>query len=164
MPATGHMAHSHGMSVRNAAFGVLAAALLGCGGGTAAPTMPSLTFEGPPATTVTSSSGQLTIAVWWSPAQPSVGYDASQLAIRAADGTPISGADLTVVPWMTAHAHGASVQPTVSETAPGIYVATPLDFYMSGAWELRTRIQRQADDSSRAAAIDDTAAPGVDVP
>jgi hypothetical protein len=142
---------------------VLAAALLaaaGCGGGT--PAAPSLVFAGPPAMTLTSASGQLALALWWSPVQPSVGYDATQLAVSDAAGAPLSGATLTVVPWMTAHGHGASVQPVVTETAPGVYVATPLDFYMSGGWELRTRIQRDAVQGSTP--VDDTAAPGVDVP
>jgi hypothetical protein len=140
---------------------VLAAALFamaGCGGGT--PASPSLTFTGPPAATLASDSGQLTVAVWWSPAQPSVGYDASQLAVTDAAGAVVSGATLTVVPWMSAHGHGTSVQPVVTETAPGIYLATPLDFYMSGTWQLRTRIQRAGDTG----AIDDTAQPTIDVP
>jgi YtkA-like len=140
----------------------LAAALLaaaGCGG---TPAQPSLMFSGPPAATVATASGQLTIALWWSPVEPAVGYDASQLAVSDAAGTPLSGATLTVVPWMTAHGHGTSVQPAVTETAPGVYVATPLDFYMSGGWELRTRIHRDAVDGGDA--VDDTAAPHVDVP
>jgi hypothetical protein len=140
---------------------VLAAALFamaGCGGGT--PVSPSLTFMGPPAATLASDSGQLTVAVWWSPAQPAVGYDASQLAVTDAAGAVVSGATLTVVPWMSAHGHGTSVQPVVTETAPGVYVATPLDFYMSGTWQLRTRIQRAGDTG----AIDDTAQPTIDVP
>jgi len=145
--------------------GALAVALLaatGCGGAGHTPDTPPLTFDGVPALTVASASGQLTLALWWSPVHPTVGYDASQIAVTDGAGVPVSGATLTVVPWMSAHGHGASVQPTVSETAPGVYVAVPLDLYMSGSWQLRTRIQR--DGSDGAPAIDDTAAPSVDVP
>jgi len=145
---------------RAAAVALLAA--VGCGGSGGTPEAPPLTFGGPPALTVASGSGQLTLTLWWSPVQPTVGYDASQIAITGASGAPVSGATLTVVPWMSAHGHGASVLPTVSETAPGVYVAVPLDLYMSGSWQLRTRIQRDSGDG--AAAIDDTAAPSVDVP
>ena len=66
---------------------------------------------------------------------------------------------------MPAHGHGASVEPTVSETMPGVYVATPLDFFMAGNWELMTAIGRTADGGdSDGGAIDDSAQPTVDVP
>ena len=141
------------------------AALLAAGCGQ--PTTPApavLEFQGAPALTVRSASGQLTVGVWWSPAQPTVGYDAARLAITDATGAPVAGLTLSIVPWMAAHAHGASVEPTVSETMPGLYVATPLDFYMAGNWELRTAIARATDGGqSDAGAIDDSAQPTVDV-
>ena len=37
---------------------------------------------------------------------------------------------------MPAHGHGTSVQPEVSETAPGVFVAAPLYLHMPGEWEL----------------------------
>ena len=137
------------------------AAGLGCGGSTTPQSAP-LIFEGAPAVTVASASGALSVSVWWSPAQPTVGYDAGQLAITDQTGAPVAGATLTVVPWMPAHGHGASVQASITETAPGVYAATPLDFYMSGAWVLRTRIQRAGDSGSES--IDDTAQPPIDIP
>jgi len=137
----------------------LLAAAAGCGAG-ATPTPAPLIFEGAPALTVASASGALSLAVWWSPSPPTVGYDATQLAITTPDGAPVAGATVTVVPWMAAHGHGASVLPTVTETAPGVYVATPVDFYMAGSWQLRTRIQRAGD----AGDLDDTAQPTVNVP
>jgi hypothetical protein len=144
------------------------AALLaaGCGGQPPTPTAPVLEFAGGPALTVASSSGQLSIAVWWSPAQPTVGYDAAQLAITDATGAPVSGLTLTIVPWMAAHGHGASVAPGVSEPMPGVYVATPLDFFMAGSWELRTAIVRTIDsgNSGNSGTIDDSAQPTVEVP
>ena len=136
---------------------LLGAALVGpgCGGETATPDPPVLEFPGAPALTVASASGQLTVAVWWSPAQPTVGYDAAQLAITDPTGASVSGLTLTIVPWMVAHGHGASVKPTVSETMPGVYVAAPVDFYMAGNWELMTAIA--------GGAIDDSAQPTVEV-
>jgi hypothetical protein len=150
------------MSVRHLAAAVVLLGAIGCGGAGRTPETPSLAFGGPPALTVASESGQLTLALWWSPVQPTVGYDAAQIVVTDLAGAALSGATLTVVPWMAAHGHGASVQPTVSETAPGVYVAVPLDLYMSGSWQLRTRIQRDAGDGG--SAIDDTAAPSLDVP
>ena len=147
-------------------FGLTAAlATLACNGSPPAPSSAPLVFPGSPAATVASVSGHLSIGIWWSPAQPIVGYDATQLAISDANGSPVSGLALTIVPWMPAHGHGASVQPTVVEAAPGIYVATPLDFFMAGEWELRTAITNAADGGSAdTAMIDDSADPTINVP
>jgi len=145
----------------------LGAALLasGCAGQSATPTAPVLEFAGAPALTVASASGELALAVWWSPAQPTVGYDAAQLEITDAAGAPVAGLTLTIIPWMAAHGHGASVLPAVSETMPGIYVATPIDFFMAGNWELRTAIVRTTDAGSAGGAgtTGDSAQPTVEV-
>jgi hypothetical protein len=135
----------------------------GCGR-PAAPAAPALVFSGAPGLTVASASGQLSIGLWWSPPQPTVGYDATQLAITDATGAPVTGLTLEIIPWMPAHGHGASVLPTVSETAPGVYVATPLDFFMAGNWELMTAINRPTGDAGSAGAIDDSADPTLEVP
>ena len=141
---------------RASSLALLAAlATAGCGGGATTPDMPALVFNGPPALTVPSASGALSVGIWWSPAQPTVGYDAAQLAITDGTGAPVTGLAITIVPWMPAHGHGASVYPTVSETTPGVYVATPLDFFMAGNWELMTAMS---------GATDDSAEPTVDVP
>jgi hypothetical protein len=142
------------------ALAVAVIAVAGCGGATT-PDMPALVFNGPPALTVPSASGGLTLAVWWSPVQPTVGYDATQLAITDGSGAPVTGLSLTIVPFMPSHGHGASVVPTVSESAPGVYVATPLDFFMAGHWELLTTIAGGGDAGGT---IDDSAQPTVDVP
>jgi len=155
-------------------FALVGVAVIGLGcNGQSAPSDPTLDFTGQPALTFASASGALNIAVWWSPLHPTVGYDASQLEITDSTGAPVSGLTLTIVPWMPAHGHGASVEPTVTETAPGTYVATPLDFFMSGTWQLRTTIARapgpdggtgDGGDAAPPGAIDDSAQPTVDVP
>lgn len=137
----------------------------GCNSGPATPTSAPLVFSGAPATTVASASGGLSIDVWWSPAQPIVGYDATQLAISDDNGAPVSGLSLSIVPWMPAQGHGPSVLPTVMEVSPGTYVAAPIDFFMAGQWELRTAITSAADGGGAdGAIIDDTAKPTVNVP
>jgi hypothetical protein len=134
------------------------------------PTAAALVFPGAPALTMASASGGLNIGLWWSPPQPTVGYDATQLAITDTTGAPVTGLTLAIIPWMPAHGHGASVLPTVSEIAPGVYVATPLDFFMAGNWELMTAISRpagdagSASDAGSAGAIDDSADPTLEVP
>ena len=134
-----------------------AASLLGCGGAEPGPALPILDFPGPPAQSVTSASGLLTVDVRWSPNPPGVGLDASELTVRDATDSPVAGLTLTVVPWMPAHGHGTSTKPAVSETGPGVYVVTPISFYMSGQWELRTTI-------AGTGAADDTATPSVALP
>ncbi|HZL16577.1 MAG TPA: FixH family protein [Polyangia bacterium] len=135
--------------------------LIGCGGSEASPQIAPLTFSGPASETVTAADGAVTIAVRWSWSPPVVGYDAGELTLTDANGAPMSGYTLSVVPWMPAHGHGASVAPTVNETSPGVYVAAPLDFYMSGNWQLLTTITGPAD---AAAAFHDSAQPSVDIP
>ncbi len=115
------------------------------------PSAPSLTFAADPDQTIVSGSGALTIGVRYSPRPPAVGEDAAQISFTDADGAPVSGLGLTVVPWMPAHGHGTSVNPTVTETSPGTFVATPLYLFMPGSWELRMTTTGSIDDTATAA-------------
>lgn len=126
-----------------------------CGGEQTPSQTAPLLFSGAPAETTTSKRGQLSIDIRWSWSPPVVGYDASEMTLTDGTGAPVTGLTLTIVPWMPAHGHSASVAPTVSETSPGVYVAAPLDFYMSGTWQLLTTIT---------GSIDDSAQPSVDIP
>jgi hypothetical protein len=143
------------------AFLAATLALVGCGGAEAPLQVAPLTFSGPAAETVSSQSGEVTIAVRWSWSPPVVGYDAGELTLTDTSGAPMTGYTLSVVPWMPAHGHGASVAPTVNETSPGVYVAAPLDFYMSGTWQLLTSITGPP---VATAAFHDSAQPSVDIP
>jgi len=125
-----------------------AAALAACGGGSQQP--PVLSFSGAPLETVPSSSGQLQIAVRWSPQSPTVGLDAAELSVTDSTGAPVDGLGLSVVPWMPAHGHGTSVLLDVSSSAPGVFVATPIDIFMTGSWELRLTTTGTVDDTATA--------------
>lgn len=142
----------------------VAAALLclACGGEPATLQAAPLSFSGPPAETAISTGGQAHIAVRWSWSPPVVGLDAAELTMTDASGAPLTGLALAVVPWMPAHGHGASVAPACSEASPGVYDVAPLDFYMSGTWQLLTTITRAT--GAAGGAIDDTAQPSVDIP
>ena len=122
-----------------------------CCGGATTPPQPQLSFPAEPDQTVVSDLGALTVAVRFSPDPPVAGSDAAQLTITDATGNPVSGLDLAVVPWMPAHGHGTSVNPTVTETSPGVFVATPLYLFMPGSWELRMATSGSVDDTARAA-------------
>ena len=152
---------------------VVALAVAGCGGQASEPTAPALVFTGRAgADRGLGARGSSTSASGGPPpSRPSATTPPSWRS-PTARGAPVAGLTLTIVPFMPAHGHGASVDPTVSETAPGIYVATPLDFFMAGNWELMTAISRTAQagsdggagDAGAGGAIDDSAEPTVDVP
>jgi hypothetical protein len=112
-----------------------AAAVTGCAAGDPAGDGP-VVFEGPPQEVLASASGQLRVDVRWWPQPTHVGDGAVELAIVDTAGAPATGVSLSVLLWMPAHGHGTSVQPQISETAPGVFVAEPLYLYMSGEWEL----------------------------
>jgi hypothetical protein len=120
-----------------------------CGTDPIQPTQAS--FGAAPDQTITSDSGNLTIEVRYSPDPPAIGTDASQLTFRDANGAQLTGLTVGVVPWMPAHGHGTSVDPTVTETAPGTFLATPLYLFMPGSWELRMTINGTVDDTAKAA-------------
>lgn len=149
------MALLHSLLVPVRALAVATLLLAACSGAQPPLQTAPLVFAGAPAETVTSEGGQLDIAVRWSWSPPVVGYDAGELTITDTTGAPVTNLTLAIVPWMPAHGHGASVAPTVSETSSGVYVAAPLDFFMSGTWQLLTTITGP---------IDDTAQPSVDIP
>jgi len=119
----------------------------GCGGESNGAQSPPPVFSGAPALAVTSASGALGAAVRFSPESPVVGLDAAELTITDASGAVVSGLSVVVVPWMPAHGHGTSTRPMVSEQAPGVYVATPINFFMPGEWELRTTVSGPIDDT-----------------
>lgn len=121
-----------------------------CGAQTMPPA-PPMSFAADPDQTLVSDSGALRIEVRFSPRPPTVGTDAVQLSFRDANGSDAPGLELTVVPWMPAHGHGTSVDPTVTETAPGTFVATPLYLFMPGSWELRMTTRGSVDDTAKAA-------------
>jgi hypothetical protein len=134
-------------------LGLVATALLAggaCGTDPIQSTEPP-SFAADPDQVLASDSGSLTIAVRFAPAPPTVGTDAAQLSFVDGSGAAAAGLGLTVVPWMPAHGHGTSVNPTVTETAPGIFVATPLYLFMPGSWELRMTITGSVDDTAKAA-------------
>ena len=126
---------------------------LGCGGESSGAETPPPVFSGAPALSVVSASGALGTAVRFSPEAPVVGLDAAELTITDASGAAVGGLTVVVVPWMPAHGHGSSTRPTVSEQAPGVYVATPINFFMPGEWELRTTLSGPIDDTVTPAVV-----------
>ena len=125
---------------------------IGCGsaagdGATVLSGPPTFAEAGPPAVTVATTSGQLDVAIRWSPASPVKGSDAVELTILDSSGAPVDGMSVAVVPWMPAHGHG-TVAPVITRTAPATFVANPVYLYMSGEWQLRMTFTGAFDDAA----------------
>jgi len=82
--------------------------------------------------------------------EPSVGPIGTwMLALTKPDGTPVSGAMVSVGGGMPQHNHGFPTEPQVSAAAdPGQYRIEGVKFSMPGLWELRLTIRAgdQSDD------------------
>lgn len=95
----------------------------------------------PPLTTVTSEQKKLNLAVYTSPEQPPArGTLTVRYVITDAAGAPVDGLTLAVVPTMPSMGHGTPTVPKVAASGSGEYVATDVNLFMAGRWELRTTI------------------------
>jgi hypothetical protein len=96
--------------------------------------------------TLNSASGLYHLEIRTSP-QPAIkGDNWGEYRITDESGAPATGLSVAVRPWMPAHAHGTSVQPTVVESDQGVYTIQNLLFFMAGHWELRTTIGSSSED------------------
>jgi len=126
----------------------MALSMAACGSSQAPGVSGPPTFSGPAEESVTSDSGQLSIAVRWWPVVPVQGNDAAELTIVDVQGAPVDGLMMSIVPWMPAHGHGTAIQPTVTSTATGVLMADPLYLFMAGEWQLRMTISGTVEDSA----------------
>ncbi|HWE28725.1 MAG TPA: FixH family protein [Polyangia bacterium] len=104
----------------------------------------------------TSESGAYKVTLMSSAAAiPVIGDSTTTWTIAVADattGAAVSGATISVLPWMPDHGHGTSVHAVVTEVAgaPGQYALEPLYFFMAGYWTVTLTI----DSASTAGATD----------
>lgn len=85
------------------------------------------------------------------PAPPSRGDNTwvLQLTTMAAPATPVTGAPMSVTPFMPDHEHGSGKTVTVTPTTePGQYKLVPVNLWMPGLWEVT--VQVSGADSDRA--------------
>lgn len=67
------------------------------------------------------------------------------LALRTADGAPVTGAELAITGGMPLHGHGLPSQPTASEELPGgRYRIEGVKLNMHGAWVIEVLVQTAA--------------------
>ncbi len=90
-----------------------------------------------------SDSGHFEARMVLRPNPPVVGdnelmlYLGSTESMSCCSGESVSGAELTVVPWMPGHGHGSPKTPEVIEEGDGTYLVTNLFYSMPGHWELQ---------------------------
>jgi hypothetical protein len=117
------------------AFAALAS-MLALGTACSSPSSSSLSSQFP--LTVMSDAGKLRVELT-TPESLVVGNDQIEMLVtNMADGSPLDGMTVGVVPYMPSMGHGTSVTPTVTAEGGGKYLVTNLYLFMPGTWELET--------------------------
>lgn len=134
-----------------------ALALVACGGGSAPPDADEALA------CIASKRGQ-DYAVGLEPATPGAALDVKMMSAdpappgfnnntwvvqiaRRATGAPVTGGDVSVVPFMPDHQHG-TLPVKVQELPQGQYQLTPVNMWMPGYWEITIRTRIDAIDES----------------
>lgn len=105
------------------------------------------------------ASGALKVTLLASQADiPVIGDSMTKWTIAVADattGAPVTGAPVSVLPWMPDHGHGTSVKAVVTEDAatPGQYALEPLYFFMAGYWTVTITINGGSADGGAADSV-----------
>ncbi|MFZ5479579.1 MAG: FixH family protein [Myxococcota bacterium] len=92
----------------------------------------------PPEGAVPTDAGLYDLVVAVAPDPPVVG-DASMEVLVTAEGSPIAGADVAIVPFMPSMGHGLSEEPVVDEVGDGTYEADWV-YPMAGEWEVTVTV------------------------
>ena len=86
------------------------------------------------------SQGMVTFKLMSStPAPPGRGNDTWEIDLVDSGGAPVTGAAVTVTPFMPDHNHGTSIKAQVTEPTPGHYVAAPVNFWMVGFYQITVK-------------------------
>ncbi len=135
------------LGARVSVLAVAALPLLACGA-----TEPSGAGDpqGAPLAAVTSQGGMVRVAIHTSPEQPP---SRGKLTVRylvtdAKSGAPVDGLTLTVAPEMPSMGHGTPTVPKVSASGSGVYVASDVNLFMGGRWDLRTTLRGAVNDEA----------------
>lgn len=59
-------------------------------------------------------------------------------------GAPVTGATLTVTPFMPDHQHGTQIRAKIDELTGGQYKLSPINLWMPGYWEVTIDVQTAA--------------------
>ena len=73
-----------------------------------------------------------------------MGVNKVDLLIHDMKDRDVTGARITVTPWMPSMKHGVLEKPLINERADGLYSVANVVFSMTGNWELRIRITEES--------------------
>jgi hypothetical protein len=116
------------------ALALTLAVLASCSQGTG-----SMNFGAQPFATVTSAACSARFDAYSAP-DPFVRGEGEIEIVATAASAPLDGLDVSVVPFMPAMGHGASLSPVVAAQGNGKYLVTNVVLSMPGEWQLRTQI------------------------
>ena len=68
------------------------------------------------------------------------GLNEMDVIIHDKDDRDVTGANVSIIPYMPVHRHGVDITPMVMERGGGTYSARNVDITMAGKWDLRVRI------------------------
>lgn len=69
-----------------------------------------------------------------------LGVNKVDIIVHNARDEDVTGADLTVTPWMPSMDHGVKEKPVISEHGGGLYTVSNVVLSMTGEWELKLRV------------------------
>jgi hypothetical protein len=75
--------------------------------------------------------------------EPFTGVNTIDLIIHNREDKDVTGASITVTPWMPDMGHGVFEKPVVTEKGGGLYTVDNVIFIMSGHWELRVDVSEK---------------------
>jgi hypothetical protein len=130
---------------------LLGALGLGCGDTDSSTEGPSTgEFPKDALVTVTSKQGKLRLATWTSPEQPpSRGTLRVRLLITdTTSGANVAGLKLAMSPEMPSMGHGTPVIPKIEDSGEGVYLASDVNLFMAGRWDLRVTIAGSVTDEA----------------
>lgn len=85
-------------------------------------------------------NGEFSVEVLFPDKKVEMGVNNVDLIIHNKNDKDVSGASITVTPWMPSMGHGVMEKPIVNEKGGGLYNVKNVIFSMTGDWELRLEI------------------------
>jgi hypothetical protein len=70
-----------------------------------------------------------------------VGVNALDIVVHDRNDKDVTGAEITVIPWMPEMGHGVYDKPVVREKGGGLYSVDNIILIMEGRWELRVKVK-----------------------
>jgi hypothetical protein len=87
-------------------------------------------------------SGLFSVEIVTPSSELKVGLNTLNLIVHERLDLELTGAVVTITPWMPDMGHGVTVEPEIKEKGGGLYAAENVGFSMTGRWELRITVKK----------------------